>query len=450
MGRKKHMFSLLIILTVLTIIVVWFTGVFNKKEEESLVVKDLSGDPTVMSQAQISGVLRNGKQTTSFDWIGHDVKATTQFFRKKQTISLRPDALGAELGIGNKFYTVYGEQNFKIVEKDLNKKDGEQFRSAKVPSSLTYQWGKIKDDKLFVSPFTNPLEYGLTNIDDRVFFLVPNNGAYAGFNPIYELDFKQKDTDSNSRKIATIDLKGNSLLTQAQQPMNIEVLGLKAVGKQLAVVMTKNGKLVVQAYDSVSGKEMGTVEVNDLYLQSDLNDIMSAPRIEGKTIAQSYGYMAYGDEENGVLNLGFNIVTEGNSHRNVLFVSIDIKNKVLLSVLKATFSNPRESASDLIGIMQVAYIQNHLYVIRMEQEPKHNQAPGQGQAQEAEQDSVAKKQEGYRHLYVYVYNKLGLAYKGELVTSMNDDYVSWAEDTEGYHSGKYRFFEDWRITPVSK
>jgi hypothetical protein len=413
MGRQKHRFSLLAIITVLIIIVVWYMGVSDQKEEESFVVKDISGDSSLLSQVKISGVLRNGKQATS----------------------LKPYTLGAELGVGDKYYTVYGEQNFNILEQDWSKKSGEHTRSARVPSTLTYQWGKIKDDKLFTSPFTNPLEYGLTDVDDKMFFIVPNNAAYAGENSIYQLDFKQKKDESNSRKLATIDLKENALLTQNQQPSNIEVLGLEAVGKQLAVVMSKNGKLVIQTYDSVSGKETGTIEVKEVYLQTDLNDVVSNPSLEGKTVVQSYGYNAYRDEENGVLNLSFNIMAVGKSGRNVLFVSIDMKNKVsLLSVIKAAFSNPKESASNLIGVRQVAYLQNHLYVLRMEQE----------------QVSGAMPQEGYRHLYIYVYNASGLVYKGELVSSMNDDHDTWLEDTEGYHSGKYRFFEDWRISPVFK
>lgn len=451
MGRKKLIFSLCSVIIALAIIIVWYTGIFDNKEKESFVVKDISGDPTVLTQAKISGILRNGKQTTSFDWIGHEVKATTQYFRKMQSISLRPYTLGGSLGVGDKYYTVYGEQNFEILEQDWSKKGGEQTRSAVVPSTLTYQWGKIKDDKLATSKFTNPLEYGLTAVGDQMFFIVPSNAAYAGANSIYQLDFKQKKDESNSRKIATIDLKGNALLTQAQQPMNIEILGLEAVGKQLAVVMSKDGKLVIQTYDSVSGKETGAVEIKDVYLQSELNDSIATPPVEGGTVAQSYGYNAYRDEENGVLNLTFNIATEGNSSRDVLFVSIDMKNKVsLLSVLKATYNNPRESANDLIGIMQVAYLQNHLYVIRMEQEQTNNQEVQNDQAQDAEQAAEVKSQEGYRHLYVYVYRTSGLAYKGELVTKMNEDYVSWSEDPEGYHSGKYRFFEDWRMTPVSK
>lgn len=441
MGRTRRIIAVLAVITVLAVVVVWYTGVFDKKEKESFVVKDISGDSSLLSQVKISGVLRNGKQTTSFDWIGHEVKATTQYFRKQQPIELRPYTLGGELGVGDKYYTVYGEQNFEILEQDRIKKDGEQTRSAVVPSSLTYQLGKIKDDKLANTKFTNPLEYGLTDVDDQIFFIVPNNAAYAGENSIYQLDFKQKKEKSNSRKLATIDLEGNALLTQGQQPKNIEVLGLEAVGKQLAVVMSKDGKLVIQAYDSVSGKETGMVEVKDVYLQTDLNDMVENSSLEGKTVVQSYGYNTYRDEENGVLNLSFNMVTEGHVNRDVLFVSIDMKNKVsLLSVLKSSYSNPRESATDLIGIRKVAYLQNHLYVIRMEQE----------QTQDAKQASVVKHEEGYRHLYVYVYNASDLVYKGELVTSMNDDYDSWIEDTEGYHSGKYRFFEDWQITPVSK
>lgn len=428
MGRQKIRFSLLAIITVLIIIVVCYMSIFDKKKEESFVVKDISGDSSVLSQAKISGVLRNGKQATSFDWIGHEVKSTTQYFRKQQPISLRPYTLGDKLKVGHKYYTVYGEQNFEILEQDQGKKDGEQTRSAVVPSSLAYQLGKIKGDKLANTKFTNPLEYGLTDVDDQMFFIVPSNAANAGENSIYQLDFKQKKDESNSRKLATIDLKANALSSaQGQQPMNVEILGLEAVGKQLAVVMSKNGKLVIQAYDSVSGKETGVVEASNVYLQSDLNDILLKPS-DGNQVAQSYGYKAYSDEENGVLNLSLNIVTEGNRDREVLFVSIDMSNQVsLLSVLKASYSNPLESETNLIGIRQVAYLQNHLYVIRMEQD---------------------NSQEKYRHLYVYVYNQSGLTYKGELVTTMNDDYVSWSEDTEGYNSGKYRFFEDWQITSV--
>lgn len=451
MGRSRRIMAALAVMTLLVVVVVWYTGVFGKKKEETFVVKDISGDPTILEQVKISGVLRNGKQTTSFDWIRHEVKATTQYFHKQQPISLRPYTLGDKLGVGDKYYTVYGEQNFEILEEDQSKEGEEQTRSAVVPSSLTYQFGKVKDDKLANTRFTNPLEYGLTDVDDQMFFIVPNNAAYTGENSIYQLDFKQKKDESNSRKLATIDLKGNALLTQAQQPMNIAILGLEAVGKQLAVVMSKDGKLVIQTYDSVSGKETGAVEIKDVYLQSELNDSIATPPVEGGTVARAYGYNAYRDEENGVLNLTFNIVTEGNSSRDVLFVSIDMKNKVsLLSVLKATYNNPRESANDLIGIMQVAYLQNHLYVIRMEQEQTNNQEVQKDQAQDAEQAVEVKSQEGYRHLYVYVYNTSGLAYKGELVTKMNEDYVSWSEDPEGYHSGKYRFFEDWRMTPVSK
>lgn len=451
MGRSRRTIAVLAVMTVLAVVVARYTGIFDKKEKESFVVKDISGDPTVLSQAKISGVLRNGKQTTSFDWIGHEVKANTQYFRKMQSISLRPYTLGGSLGVGDKYYTVYGEQNFEVLEQDWSKKGGEQTRSAVVPSTLTYEWGKIKDDKLATSKFTNPLEYGLTDVEDQMFFIVPSNAAYAGANSIYQLDFKQKKDESNSRKLATIDLKGNALSTQREQPSNIEVLGLESVGKQLAVVMSKDGKLVIQVYDSVSGKEIGVVEVNDVYLQTDLNDIVSNPSLEGKTVVQSYGYNTYRDEDNGVLNLSFNLVTAGHSSRDILFVSIDMKNNVsLLSVLKSSFNNPRESANDLIGIMQVAYLQNHLYVIRMEQEQTNNQEVQKDQAQDAEQAVEVKSQEGYRHLYVYVYNTSGLAYKGELVTKMNEDYVSWSEDPEGYHSGKYRFFEDWRMTPVSK
>ncbi|MBP1905975.1 hypothetical protein J2Z32_002623 [Paenibacillus turicensis] len=451
MGRSRWIMAALAVMTVLAVVVIWYTGVFDKKKEESFVVKDISGDSSLLSQVKINGVLRNGKQATSFDWIGHEVKATTQYFRKQQPISLRPYTLGDKLGVGDKYYTVYGEQNFEILEEDQSKEGKGQTRSAVVPSSLAYQLGKVKDDKLANTKFTNPLEYGLTDVDDKMYFIVPNNAAYAGINSIYQLDFKQKKDESSSRKLATIDLKENALLTQKEQPRNIEVLGLESVGKQLAVVMSKDGKLVIQAYDSVSGKETGMVEVKDVYLQTDLNDIVENSSLEGKTVVQSYGYNTYRDEDNGVLNLSFNLLTAGQSSRDVLFVTIDMKHNVsLLSVLKSSFSNPRESATDLIGVRQVAYIQNHLYLIRMEHEQTENQEVQNDQVQDVEQATEVKAKEGYRHLYVYVYNASGLVYKGELVTSMNDDYVSWLEDTEGYHSGKYRFYEDWKITRVSK
>ncbi|MNJ47778.1 hypothetical protein D3C77_429470 [compost metagenome] len=333
---------------------------------------------------------------------------------------------GGELTIGNKDYAVHGQQNFEILQRDRSANNDGQYTSAKVHSGLTYQWGKINDDADVSNRYSNPLEYGLTAIGERMFFIIPNSAVYAGTNSLYELDFSQ---DSKSREVAKIDLKTNGIKTFSNPETNIEVLGLESVGDQLAVIMSVEGKLVVRGYDSVSGKLTGEVSVDDV----NIDGIHLRPTNQLKIVTPLHStlYQAYSDTESGTLNLKFDVMSYRANGQNVTFVSLDLHNGVkLVSNITASFNNPKESVRDLVGIVKVAYLQNHLYVIRME-----------------EDESAAN----YKHLYVYVYdNDDKLVYKGELVTTMNDDYATWSEDPEGYNSGKYSFFDKWAITPLKK
>lgn len=428
MKGLKRLLPILALMMALAVIGIVYINLFYEKDSEVFKVKDISGDVSVLADTKISGVLRDARHQISFEWIQHQVNTQREVFRSPQQVNLRPYLPGGELTIGNKDYAVHGQQNFEIVERDRSAKDDEQFKSAKVHSGLTYQWGKINDDADVSNRYSNPLEYGLTAIGEDIFFIIPNSAVYAGTNSLYELNFSQ-DSSAKSREVAKIDLKTNGIKTFSNPETNIEVLGLESVGDQLAVVMSVEGKLVVRGYDSVSGNLTGEVSVGDVNI--DGIHLRLTNHLTIVSPLHSTLYQAYSDTESGTLNLKFDMMSYRADGQNVTFVSIDMHNGVkLLSNFTVGFDNPKESVRDLVGIVKVAYLQNHLYVIRME-----------------EDESAAN----YKHLYVYVYNNDGmLVYKGELVTSMNDDYATWSEDPEGYHSGKYRFFDNWAITPVKK
>ena len=236
------------------------------------------------------------------------------------------------------------------------------------------------------------------------------------------------------RKIVEIDLNRNrrdrAEETEAWEP--VEILGLEAVGRQLALLSVEHDSLYIRSYDPLDGRLLGEAAVPDFYLHAGANvDRLSAG-------VSYYGnYTAYRDDAQGRLLLSFRRANSDQSRTNVTVFQVDFTSGVRVTgSWQASFQDGEEVPLHDVNTMFAH--KGKLYAAKLFQE------------QAADQGWLALSD---KHLYLYVYDEHSdLIYKGELVTDFNEDNiqgrnVSPGSGGFGYVPTDYRHFTNVSIKP---
>lgn len=387
------------------------------RDNGTFALKDLAGSRSALDGVAMTGELRDGYHMTRFRLEGGELKTNTELFRQMQDTFW----LSFQNGGGN--------------ARRVGDLQVSAFATGSSYDIRTQRWEKngsmlSADREAIVSPsihavdstagYTNYLDYGVAGVGDRLFFTVPVTFGYTGRSGIYELNLfswglpEKWRSQYPSRKIAEIDLDANK---DNGQP-KVAVLGMEAVGSKLAVILAQGDDLIVRSFDSDSGEQLGEAAVPDFRLDD-----------------YDARYAAVSDTESGILNLGF----ESLKTRKELILSFDLSGGVrIANAVRADYS---EDGTDdkLNDIHYLRYVNGKLYVMKTAH--------------------VAKTGDYNRESYdvslptrclIYVYEQSRLAYKGELITDMNQDKIGMIISSEmngsyRYEPKEYRRFMNFKI-----
>lgn len=393
---KRHLLIPALIAAVI-VIASMAMNVHAAKDNGTFYLKDLYGDRMALEDAVIRGELLDGYHRTVFRIADGGVHTETQIFDQPEPSFLHRSIIGKL--INGLDYTVYvtGSQ-YEIQYRD---RSGSRFGHAKVGTGL------VNRKSGNVNTFTNPLEYGLANVGDKIFFTVPTTWDYTGTNGIYALDFypRPDQAEPSARRLASIDLNNND----PNKASGIEVLGLEAVGDKLALLLVEdNRRLIVRGYDSGDGSFIGEAAVDHFAL---------AGRPEARqpgavqTGRHNEGFASFADPEAMTLNLSFRRSddTALRDHPSLTILSFDLSDGVrLIGEVKENFTDGEED--HYYGVMSVNHLGGKLYVAMTVRETE-------------EQSGVPFEIGRPIRFMIYVYEERTLVYKGELMTDQNDDLI---------------------------
>lgn len=416
---KKHT-AIPAIVTAVVLLVAMAAEIRSRQDQGTFEWRDLIGSRDAIVDVSISGVLRDGYQSTHFQLDAGKLRTDTVIYQQPKYVDAYRYNPGSDKRIGDTEFSVQGFGTFKILS--LKRKLYDTFfiadRTAQVAPTIHYGRDGNGDPV-----FANPLEYGVAMIGDKAFFTVPVSAQSTGSSGIYELNFYNWGNepfvnvpkDYPPRLIAELDLKAN----ESAEPPNIEVLGLEAVGDKLALISAENSELIIRGYDSSSGALLGEATVSDFRLQ----DSSASENSNDAAIAYSAAYEAFSDSENGSLNLGF----RGSSgHR--LMLSVDFRNGVRIANRVDADLSEEESEHLRDELSEIRYLNGKLYVIRTYRELRN-----------ADPEFVNEAWRPHQ-FYLYVYERSKLIYQGELLTDLNDD-----NGPTDYDQKAYRIFTDLSI-----
>lgn len=384
-------------LPVLALIVALLIGLgsqaYGLKDEAQAQLVHLQGDPAVLNDVVIRGVLRDGYHRMTFQLADGAVGTETELFKQPQQIAPFRNTAGFYKVIGDKQYSARSEYGFRfnVQETQIYPWGSGESRYAEGPMRLV----------AYGLPYANDLLYGLAGAGDKIYFTMPVSRQIRGTNEIFELVFSdwmtrnEKQDDLESRPIAEISLAAN----EPGKGTYLDVLGLEAVGDTLALITITNDQLKVVGYDRHSGEVTGEAVVEPFYL--------SGYERESSIPSHNAQYQAFADQEQQMLNLGFYRSSSTRDQIDRTLLSFDFSEGVrLVSDVRDGYPDGLENFSE--GIEMLKYKNGKLYAVVQTYEPDN--------------EEQSRMYRGKR-LLIYVYDADGLVYQGELQTSANEDLI---------------------------
>ncbi|MEK0317585.1 hypothetical protein [Cohnella sp. 56] len=388
--------------------IAWIVGLaihtYAARHDETLRLQDLAGSREAIQGVSIGGVVKDGYHRTTFRVQEGHVSSRTEVLEQ-------PRWTFADGGFGQsgegKTYTAQREDDgtYKVIVYPT--KDGSLVgvgERAYASPSIAYrgQRGPVGQPAL-----ANRLEDGIATIGDRVYFTAPVSGKFTGQSGIYELKFyewwQEQRIDKKEyapRKLADIDLSANA----QGEGGAIEVLGLEAIGGKLALVTAERGALHVRCYDPDTGAELGAIAVPDVRPAAAPDDAAAA----GNRAA----YEAHPDASRSLLTLAFERAAAGESGRPTTTVLVLDFAGGGIELAQRFDVDMNDGEADTDSAMSAMYYRDgKLYAVKSRREPQNSDT------------RIAYEWLRPRHLYIYVYDRQSLAYKGELLTDVNDDSI---------------------------
>ncbi|RED55015.1 hypothetical protein [Cohnella phaseoli] len=415
MGTIRKHVALPALVLAIAVLAILGLIVYGAKDKGKFEFIDLIGSREAIRDVALVGELSDGMHSTSFRIDGGRLHTDTKLFDQARNIPAYlyyPGSVGPfgavrfgrmEYNIENRSteHTIYSRV---MTDKGYSVPEG----AAEVKPSVVYRPASASDENANFR-WTNPLEYGLAQIGDRVFYTLPVTTDYTGMNAIYELKFydwgfrPQDMKPFESRKLVELPLTANE-----PGGTGIEILGLKAVGDKLALLSVEAGYLHIRSFDSDSGKLLGEADLSK-----------SDPSINWQA-AYSERYEAYVDAQRALLTVSFRGVSQDAEERpHTAVLSFDFSNGIeLVDWSNLSFEGNEEN--NYGGVSLLGYRNGRVIAVRSYREPESEQERGVF--------DILRPQ----HLYLYVFEHAKLIYKGELATDKNDDRIRAFNRVGGY------------------
>lgn len=437
---KKHSVLFALFAAIIVITAMGAT-VYAKKDLGMFYLKDLQGSRDAIEDAVISGDLSDGYHRTTFRIEKGQVKTQTILFEQPQRKIWNRYIPGrAKIMNGLEYEIMNGGPNFEVIARKRLEYNQIPIGKATVNPHVKYIRSD-QNDNGNTRTYTNALEYGLAKIGEKVYFTLPTTRDYTGENGIYELKFSDSreyrgitgDSEQDARTVATISLDKN----KADSHSSIEVLGLEAVGNNLALILVVDNELIIRSYDSESGKQLGEVIVPSFFLAG-RSVVDSSINLNGES--HNENYEAFSDHDQDILNLSFSrysaqLADTGSINRTI--ISIDFSHGLqIIETIEASFTDGEEDYYN--GLTFISHRNGKLYVVK-------TLTTKEEESSQFQYDIVRPKR-----FMVYVYEASTMIYKGELITDINDDNIRAINLPPqyggfGYDESEYRNFNNLRI-----
>jgi len=394
---KRHAAIPLLVICLLLLLFT-LTGLYGAKDKATFKAEHQWGDPAVLDDVTISGQLLDGYHNASFAWKGSDVFVKTRLNAIAEQPNFYRYSHGGEKKIGNFRYMVYNYEysyklGYEVTEREFS--GNKQVSNNRAIAVIPLEFSAIDKSQ---SPYMNSNEYGIAKIEDDVFFTVTTTRAYHGQNGIYKLSFS--DDYSNDKPVSEPITTFSLDLNKDEQSMGIEVLGLEAVGDKLALILVKEGKLVVEGYN-LDGSLIGSASVEPFALNGWGHSTPSAESVSER-------YEAFANKGEQTLTLSFR--RDALQRKAVTFSfaqSVELTDVTDMTIGSDLFIEDR-----ILGLQYMTYKSGKMYVVSSLQELE----------EESHRDTFYATI-APRRLLVQVYEKGKLVYKGELITDINDDLI---------------------------
>jgi len=424
-ARLKRHAALPLAVAAAVLITLVIVDVRSAKGQGTYMAEHLQGDSSVLEDVTVSGAIVDGNHKTSFAWRGSEVSIDTEVYPYARNEWRYRYGYGFYKRIGDYYYSASGNiwgQEYSVTRQEnrANRMVNYEHAAASIPvRPIVY--------KENAADYTNKPDYGLAAIGEEVFFTVVTTKGYKGTNGIYKLAFDPTspyippDERQQSSPIMTFSLDAN----EDEHTGGIEVLGLESVGGKLALILVKEGALVIEGY-STSGERLGEAKVEPFSLSG--RDQSGTNRVN-----HYESYEAYSNDESGMLSLSF---LSNQSARTI--VSLDFTENVRLAdVTVASIEDDKIKEESEYGynVRFITFKNGRLYYASVVRE-----------SEETEQANIY----GIHPIkfMLHVYESGELVYKGELHTDINDDLIrvkNYFDQSFSYDPIEYRNIYDVRI-----
>lgn len=248
----------------LIIIIASFVGIINASENETLYIRDIQGDRSVLSDVIISGLLQDKYHGQNFTIDNHKISKKFKFYDEYSDIVASTMPSGGNTSfVGETMYYYNLEFEGSEVYASLNKRnENGDIGLVRVKTGVK-SLSTIKNINTFINNH-------YTFINDQLFFTV--HSGKTGSNGIFRVDEwgSWPNWENESQLGKTTKITSFSLDEQ-----DIEVLGLKNVNDKLVLYMLIDNTLVFRAYDSKTGELIDEMQVEDIG-KIDLSDTNQA------------------------------------------------------------------------------------------------------------------------------------------------------------------------------
>ncbi|TCT13114.1 hypothetical protein EDC18_10977 [Natranaerovirga pectinivora] len=374
--------------------------------EETIYIKDIKGDPSVLKDVTITGMVQDKYQGQFFTIEEGKVRQKREAFDHYLNNTWERRNYREPIKIDDKDELHYFE--FRVSPGDSDILDVEAnlrgtFGSIGYDTGLVGVEGSVRKTRQGKSVSRPSLRKGneYVIVNEKIFFTVPTISEYRGKNGIFKVenlpDQENNIHEETIKRIVTFNL--NELEDQ------FNVWGITSVDDKLILITSINDDLTISLYEE-SGLliESKTIETNIEYFRFfDLNIITKEEDIimDFESTVRSQSPVIVFDVKNG----------------------INIKNITYLDLVYEDYK--------LLRVDAFYYIGNRLYVF-------------------ADMGSKMWRSDDYAY-YIYVYENNALVYVGELVTEVTKEHVPTRQVVEkDFRNYDYLYIDNIVVTPNSE
>ncbi|MFA9556873.1 hypothetical protein ACERII_06200 [Evansella sp. AB-rgal1] len=390
MQALKKYFTIFITSIFIFLFIILISNVYSAKNSGTFYLKDIEGDRSILEDISITGELTDDLHRKLFSIKENEINTRTELYNtpigRYDNYKFIP---GGPLVLGEKEYEVYGENDFDIIYHNIREREKVGLAFVRTEFNQTQ------------NRFSNALEFGLTSIEDKIYFTVPTTADYSGFNGIYELHF----VEGGHSFMPTHEKEEASVLTTYPLDQNnMSVLGLESVGEKLALIIKIENDLVIRGF-TMNGLELGEAHFDDFFISISQDD------------STSYPYDIFVNEDDEIVTLSFQKEYYPIQHQ---IANIDFSD----GPKAINIVNPKidDGIRDFHNhIEHMLFKNNKLYIILTTREHNNDQSFHYGLP---------------ISFFIYVYEPTKLLYKGEIVTDINDDLLMYRNVTSITNRGQ--------------